>query len=571
MFPPVLRNFIQSKIPKLNPLLANGLAVDRIKGAERYIHETFDETFRPAPQGVTYTGCERCTPREEFKKSVGGDKNKELVDIAVSDLFMMKYNFSFNGEPLQTKFIYLPFVRQAGIIHLSGTKYAITPVLHERVQIMPNAVFVTLIKAKVTFNRISYNYLADNQRIISQVIHSKLYNNLPPNSPSKYIRAVFSNLHYLLCKFGYTEAFRKYVHHVPIIGPASDVNEDNYPDSEWVICKSTRAKPKTYTRKDYEPTNLQIAVRRSHFTPLMKSFIGNLIYIIDHFPHRIDTSMLESTDMWKTLLGHLLWSSEVGEGKLCADVHDHIVSLDEYMDSHAAKDFLDMGYRLTSLYDLLSLTIDKFNDWVVHGQNRVASLYDKDLSILYRTCYDITSAIVNTYFTITKANKRPLEIKKVDEILKKFLKPGMIFKLSGTNHGEVSVKSIVGDNYAVIATHNVTQQAATTKTNKRQGSIKSENQLDASLAEVCSYGFMPKSDPTGRDKLNLFLNISPTGRVLRNEKYIDLLDSIQKNLRPSLTDTINPDSPISYEMVSNVLPEMEIAEVDKSTIESEDD
>ena len=47
--------------------------------------------------------------------------------MARSDVYLMKFLFSFNGVELPPRYIYLPFVGEAGTMFLGGSRYLVTP------------------------------------------------------------------------------------------------------------------------------------------------------------------------------------------------------------------------------------------------------------------------------------------------------------------------------------------------------------------------------------------------------------------------------------------------------------
>lgn len=113
-----------------------------------------------------------------------------------------------------------------------------------------------------------------------------------------------------------------------------------------------------------------------------------------------------------------------------------------------------------------------------------------------------------------------------------FLRMRLVHNLK-KQHGEVSTCSTSGDNMALKITNLLVPQTKSTKaTTSTQTSIDDPaTRLHASICEVGGYASMPKSSPDGRSRLNLCLNIDPKGRVVRNPKFKDLIDSVQGKIR----------------------------------------
>ena len=57
--------------------------------------------------------------------------------------------------------------------------------------------------------------------------------------------------------------------------------------------------------------------------------------------------------------------------------------------------------------------------------------------------------------------------------------------------------------------------------------------LHASVAEVNAYSAINKKDPSGHNRINHCLEIDNLGNVVRNPRFIPLLDRVQKVLNRS--------------------------------------
>jgi hypothetical protein len=535
MFPTSLLEHIDNNTPKINPAIANGLAIEHLQYVEQYVDSVFRSAASGFPQGMTYNGCRRCTPLEEYAEATRKKGNRSTFDVAKSDVYLMEYKFSYMGEALPSKYLYLPYVTTAGAICLGGSRFVISPVLADKViSIGIGSVFVRLLKAKLTFNRTPHHYMANGERESIQVAWSEIYNKKaavgPQFKPS--VKANCTLMHYLLCKYGFTDAFKMFANANPIIG-TDNITQELYPDSEWVICYSTQMKPKGIGKAFYTPTEIRVAIRKSEYNALAKSFIAGFFYIVDHFPARIKPEYVNNQRLWMTLLGLLIWSDTVSEGKLHSDVSDHIASLDEYLDSLVYDKLKEIGYPCNNIYELFCLVITKFDEWLLYTDDRVNTMYDKELSILYYVCYDIIEAIFRLYFKLKAAQKKELNAKKIAGIMSIYLKPGVIYKMT-REHGEVTTTSTSGDNKFFKITSLLVPQSSTSRARKKKDRVAISDpakRLHVSIAEVGAVAALPKSEPTGRSRISPFLQISPTGLVLRNPKNTELLDKIQEQIR----------------------------------------
>lgn len=546
MFPRSIRDKIVEHTPKLNPSLANGVAIEHVNGTingytrnvEHYIDQIMKSAFDGFMPGFEYVGFRRTTPVEEFREiTKKRNSSKSTIDVARHDAYMVEYKFRYEGANI-SKFIYLPFIGDAGTIYISGSRFVISPILSDRViSVGLNNAFVRLLKAKLTFNRLSHYFIANGVRENVQVAWSEIYNDKAASTirVKRTVNGSCTLAHYLFCKYGLDETFKRFGSCTPVVGNAQTITEQHYPIDQWVICHSSGVKPKGFGRSFYEQSELFVAIRKEEYTPMVKNLLGGLFYCTDHFPSRIRPEYVNSTRLWMILLGHLIWSGNIGEGKLYNDVADHIASLDEYIDNLLTANLRDIGYDCPDFYTLLAIIIHEFNDWLLTSDDRVNTMYNKELSVLYYVCYDITSAIFKLYFKLKAAQKKQLNEKKIVKIMTTILKPGLIFRLS-KDHGEVSTTTASGDNKALKLTTILVPQSSSSRNRSRKDKkaiSDPTNRLHASVAEVGGYANLPKSDPTGHSRLNLCLQIEPNGVVKRNPKFTQLIDSVQTAFKRS--------------------------------------
>lgn len=540
MFPRSCLPLVDAQTTPFNPDIANGLAVSHMPLVEEYIDSILQLTAKGFPPGLTYDGCSRCTPLQEYQETTRKKGNRCVFDVARSDVYLVEYKFSFNGAKIASKFLYLPFVSKAGTIHISGSRFVISPILADRViSVGMSSVFVRLLKAKLTFNRLPQHYVVNGERESIQVAYGDIYNKKNvANAPKPTVRANCSLVHYLLCKYGFSEMFRKFGKCDPVVG-GEEINEQTYPESDWYICRSTGIKPKGFGKSYYEPSTIRIAIARDKYTSTVKNLVAGFFYVVDHFPTQVTPQYVNHTGLWMVLLGHLIWSGNVGHGKLLADVTDHIASLDEYVDELVRDKLRGIGYdgvtkpEIKDLYELIAVIIDNFYEWLLTSDDRVSTMYDKELSILPFVCYEITSAINNLYFKLKAASKKELVPKKIESIMSMNLKQGLIFKIT-REHGEVTTTSTSGDNMALKITNLLVPQSSSTRNRGKKDRVAINDpgkRLHASIAEVGQMFSLPKSEPSGRSRVALPLKLSPTGLVLRSEEHRELLDSVQAKIK----------------------------------------
>jgi len=512
--------------PKANPDVMNGLACLYMKKAEEYVNAIFKSASRSFPAGLTYDGYERCTPYEEFAEITKIKNNKRSIDLAKSDIYLVKYKFSYNGDPIPDRFIYLPFVNEAGIFSLGGAMFHITPVLSDKV-ISPGIdnIFVRLLRDKIIFKRCYHSLIIDGIRETTHVVWSQIYRRPRDNKKVPVTtKALTTIAHYIFAKYGFSKTFEKYAGFVPIVGE-EDINETTYPKDKWIICESSQVKPKTFISDFYTPSNLRLAIPKHKWNSITKSLVVGFYYIVDHFPTRFKPNYLDNIALWKILLGHIVFSGLYGENRLHESINEHFISLDDYVDSIVIEKLKENNYHINDFYDLLALIIENFNVFILDNANS-SSIYGKNLEVLYYMLYDITSGIFRINFKLSKqATKRPITKEDIIKIFNKNLTIGAVYSLAS---GKIITESVSysGDHKYPKITSKMTEQEGlpgASRGKSKRVTVDESKYIDVSKAEAGSLLFISKSNPAPTSRINPYIHIDlTTGTILSNPEFDEI-------------------------------------------------
>lgn len=535
-----LIDFFDKTTPDLNPLISHGLATADVKDAALYIDRVIDSVFRNKPQGLTYLHYERATPEEEYfefskkKKSRGKQKTtKRVYDLAKSNKYMVKYFFEHNGVKLDPFYLAIPYCTDAGMIMVRGTKYTITPVLTDSVfSVGIDNIFTRLLRAKVTFRKDIHYFKVDDKRELAQVLWSKIHNAKPPPVANRIATCNTPLLLYAFCKFGFSEAYKHFMGFVPVVGDRESITIASHPPEEWVICESgVIGKPKTSRLKDYVPSTLRLAIRRTDFSLKVKNLIGSFFFILDHFPNQVVASSLEDVGNWQHVLGLMLFSIHESAGKIRASVRSHMASLDNYIDTIVESKLLDLGYHCNNIYTFFEIVLDNFNEWMKDASDKIVSMYGKELNVLYWLLLDVTNNICKLYFKLT-ASEKVLALSDIKKMMSTQINTGLFFKLT-SGHAEMSVSSTSSSCKVFKITSSLVSQSATART--KGGKKPNQTSMDdpakalhVSLAEFASHLYIQKVEGTGRSRLNTCVQVDDKRRMLRNPLFIDMLDRTQR-------------------------------------------
>jgi len=536
-----LFDLIAKKIPDINPRIANGFAVKEMEHAEEYLDKMLRSNKGSFPEGLEYIDFRRLNPVEEYIKATEPRSGKSRFDIARNDVYMVELEFRFNGEKI-LKPIYLPFARDGGLICLRGSTFAISPVLTDRgMSISANNIFIQIPKSKMTFRRTRHHFLANDERRSPSLVFSWLHNRnrkAMRQNGNPTVKANTTLMHYLFCKFGVKETFKRFCNVDVIIGE-NEINESEYPSDKWVICKTLGLKPKGLSTGVYPRSALKFVFRKEDFDTIIETMVSGLFYVIDLFPTRIRSEFLDGSvheiRLWRVLLGHIIGGITGGEGSIYEAMNEHMGSLDSYIDVRARNSLAEGEIFVDEIYTLLYYVIEMMASNIGVSSDNISSLYDKKLVVLRYALDDLNNVINKTLFKLNKkASKKPLTYQEVSNTIKRSMSTDEVMKMNdGTRHGEITSVSSPGDNKFFKITSNVLLQTDSGSNVKKNKGTKlgREKFLHASIAEVCSYTVLPKSEPTGRGRINPWLQVDKNGLVLRNPDMSDIIDNTQKLIK----------------------------------------
>lgn len=340
---------VKASVPAINPDIANGLAVKHMKQTAEYINAVFEVVSKNFPPELKYLGCDTCTPEEEFSFGTAKKNSKRQFDVARSDMFLMKFFFSFNDVPLKApRFAYLPFVTDAGAMVLNGTRYFVTPTLSDTTfSPSEKGVFIKLLRDRLNFERTPYHILMDETPVTIQIAHSMIHHNTQKNKEYRpSIKASCTLAHYLFCKYGVEETFKKFVGITPMIGTDETITEDIYPNDCWTIFRSRKVKPLGYGKHKYFGiNNIVIAIPKNKVNKVSMGLIGGFFYVTDYFPESMRAEWVNDISVWRIILGVILFGDQMHTGRIIEEIADHINSLDDYVDSIVHEKLKRDGYK----------------------------------------------------------------------------------------------------------------------------------------------------------------------------------------------------------------------------------
>ncbi len=537
--------------PKINPIIANGLATHHVRYLAQYVDKVIKSAAEGFPPRLKYVGMESCTPDEHYDVITRKKTNRKRkttrseFETAETHMYMIKILFEWDGKPLRPRYLLLPYLTEGGMLRITGSLWAVYPILADRgFSIGNRKLFIPLTGDKQTFERILHQFTINQHPVNEMVAWSEIHNGETAKGGGTKPKP--SLIHYLFCKFGVVEAIRRYTGVTILLGDSTTITETKYPSTEWNICKAHGKRPWGSKNSDAPISDIRIAVKVSEWSNYISSLVAGFFYVLRFFSDRISpeyihnngtvkaelNSVEDETRLWRVLLGQVLWGSSVSEGLLEEKINKHIRTCDGYVDELLRDSLARDEIFVEDYYHLLAQIIESFSWRIAESAKTINNMYDKRLTVLRYIALPITSAIFKARYRLTSTTK-PLNLPEdVETIFNKHLFPELMIGIN-TDHGEVRSISCSSDNRIFgITKALVSQRNSSGNRGKDRISLDDPTKFaHVSIAEVGSYLCPQKSDPTGQQGANPMMVVDPEGLVLRHQHLLSITEATQEKIK----------------------------------------
>lgn len=567
-----LGNFIASRTPTFCKPLVEGLVYHRINKAIDYIDNFIKYSCNSKTNThLRYLGYKEVPPKEEIK-FLFNKTSKVVHDIAENDLYLVKFMFQYGEEEtIREHYFYLPFFSKGNIIHLSGNKFLVMPVLSDKVvSIGDKIIFINILTAKYSFTRTYFSVVVDGTYRRVPIVNTELYKNQVKKLDDT-TKANTTVMHYMLANYGYTKTMQILLGFVP--KPVYDYNK-----KDKTVYQTTGNPPQGYIRDKtlYKPTHIKFVVDNEQATEETLYVIGNIFYILDNFPDSVTIDELDSTPVWRRLLGEIIHSGNHGLAYLNEKISAHFNDLNSNFDTVTVNKLKDIGVNSVNLMELLVVIFQNFNNWIMNDESR-SLYYNKTYEVESFVLSHLTSRITRIVLDINKEELRVgnaiLDSKIVDKIFKKYFVTRAIFGLKQEKQYATSIE-YSGDHLYFKNTSMVVQQESDFINIKKPDVNTSERKkIMASMATVGTILGLSKKNPTPLIRANPYVNIDfPTGTILPHPQFNDIIEQTDRLLANiDVTEPSDETAPIE-ELDIDMLTELaEDTSDDSSDFEEEHD
>lgn len=552
-----LAKVIDNHCPQFNKRVTDGNIKDILKKCPEYLDAVFRSSIKSLSESVdlVYDGCRRLTPEEEYKANFVGTPPKAQYDIAVSDLYMVEFQFTYCQRDIIKKPIYLPYANEGNILKISDVVYAMMPVLSDTV-ISPSStkVFVRLLKDKLTFESYSYNIVVNGNREPKSLIHTTIIKTSKMKLLDNLGKVMSAASLYLLGKYGFIGTIKRYLHTDKVI--VTDKNIDHLRE-EYDIYESCKIPPKNLKeRRGYEPNNVKICVHKSigQSSVFLENFIVGTIYTLDVLPSDAEdyVNVLASNkpnaeiSFWRICLGRIAYNNTFSVDRYSADANSHFTALEGYLDSLIKEKLKENNVIVDNFFDLIYSIMDKFNKWLLDSKTYNSDLSNRYIDIYYYILYDIivgfNKVILNINKRVDKKSNGPLDLKEINRIFNNDFGVKKIFSIVKSSQISLAVQSIsdytLDIKYPKITALLEDQSCGegVRRASKAQFPEATKT-LKAQQLFLGSINFLSKSKPSPVFKSNLYMQYNEdTGRLLLSNDMKIRLDKLESMLQGRIED-----------------------------------
>lgn len=529
---------IRAITPKFNPSVANGLAVEHmmtlnpetgVNNTMAYVDRLIQINKELFPDGLVYEGSQICNPNKQYEEVTREYNSKRIANIARSDTYLVKYQFSYRNEMLIPRYILLPYVRDGGLITLNGATYNIAPVLTDvGFSVLRGSIFIPFRRTKLTFNREPYHFFANNRREIVYVIWSMIHNEMGHRKRTdldsrRYIHS--SIAHYFFCKYGVTQTFKLYAGVDVKIGLRANLDIPEYGRENFILFESSHLKGR------HPAGDICLLYPKDQDSEFARMLVGGFFYVMDSFPNRFrEPEYADHVDHWRLLLGNLVFGDFEHAGKLLENIETHMHSFDNSLDEITREELRGRQLYVTSIWDLMHKILTDLSHHFYQTSSDEASMYSKRLMILRYVMEEFNSAISLFGYAFQSRRDKDWTVTELNDALKRSFKLNTCIKKLTSEHGELDTVSYPGDNKIFrITSMLVPQDKARRSHGYGKGLIADASRLlHASIAEVGQFNNQPKNNPDGRSRINPCVTTEIDGTIHRRPEREELIETTQK-------------------------------------------
>ena len=510
---------IKHQLPAFNDELIRGRREKEMRELPEFIAERYQECADFVDPEIKLTHYELMPPASRLQFETRSPKQLNVVNIRDDEAMIVTYYFKYGDEEFSHN-LYIPYIYEDSSVVVGGTRYECLLGMVEKLfstQNRDSGVTIKVIRSPLTiWGNLAYplKCLSSGSQFYGTAVSTQIYGKESVRSAKKTKPTVVL---YLLCRFSLPDVLEKFG--LPRDG-AEFVQTKDFDQNYYYFKAQDRA-------IDKDPVLLQ--VKKELMTDrVMVDVAAAIVYTMSST--RIFTFnelQIDSTQVFKMLLGKLIYSNGVSKLDALGLMTKHIESLETYLDNYTKQVLHTNGFFVEDIYDLLVVIAKNINTILLSCPNN--NMFNKRLEA-------INNAVIDGMFNQLYLQVYNLE-KKRDRKISQALRtsPREILKTLGRSENVRFSSAVYGDNWLLSIGSKMVKRLSASKSSagKRKvtgGTINAPvNRFHPSMMVVEScIGF--SSAPGQNVLLNPYAIIDDLGGFIKDE----FADEVEKDFKQYL-------------------------------------
>lgn len=531
----------------MNAKVMEGFTYHELKDSTEYIEEAIlHASTERTKTHLRYLGYRRMLPEEVVKHKFGQAVNRPY-NLAPNDLYYCEYKFQYGSdeEHVYNEVVALPFLRRGNEFGMGGKGWTIMPTIMDKViSIGDDQVFVDITTAKYIFKRSTHTVVENGHNRNIPIVIAELYRNqsdrLAPTTNAKP-----TMMHYLLSYYGYSKTMQMLLGFIPQVVVGRDVVEGK------TTIMSQGGPPDGYYHKSqdrfeldengdpiktdirYTPNKFSFVVDEDKNSPELTYVLGNILYILDHFPNKITLDHFDDPIEWRKYIGEIIHSGNHTIPHLLLSMRTHFNGYTKPFDNRTIRGLAENDVDARNFFELLVVIFNNFNTWIAMGSN--GSFYNnKRLDAKSQVLGIITHMFTNLYFDIYKEESKiggaELPVEAVRKAFRSNIKERMILSLK---RKKLFVQ-ITEDSTCHLwfkGTSFVNKQEGSSVNVSKGSNTSSRHKLNASMATTGNLLYLSKRNSDPCIKTNSYIHLRDSdGTILLHPDVADIIHRTEKKL-----------------------------------------
>lgn len=568
-----MRRMMDDVVPKFNKNVVDGPVEKIFRTIPEYMDSIFRSSIKSLHKGIDlqYLGYRYVSPEEEFTSNYATTGNDTSFDLAHSDVYPVKFIFSYRGEEFERELL-LPYARRGNLLQISGTNYIVAPVLTDTIITADNdQLFARLLKDKITFKSFTRNFIYNKENRSGPIIWAEIMKNNPKSG--ELGKPLCGISLYLFAKYGVKEVINKYFKDDLKSVLDRELQEDD------IIFTNKELPELRKTHNVFESTKLLPQKCKSLTTYYIghnakfyikkdipeTTFIQNCIYGVlnglDNLPHEADELIehIEKGEIekelfkWKIIIATISSKGNYTVTRRSEDVAEHFYSIDNYIDSLISSKFKEINIDVENFFDLIYVILRIYNEMILSAKEYSSDIRNNYLDVNYYICYDLIIGFNKVILDINKGNQKIKASKgnsgNIQDLFVKELKKSQIEKIFQNHLKTKTIFSIIKSkaprfNITPAVTTGCSMYWKCTSVQEHQSRGKGvarpnkarfpmSMQISRAYDTIIGTIFMlPKTCPSAKVRANVYMQYNEnTGRIMINDEDLHVLEYVDMSLK----------------------------------------